>query len=149
MEKIYSFILTMNNDLLHISLLQGKQFNTYQSKIKKNISKPLRAHNGSRFNREGFATQNAQNAQNRQNTQNTQNAQNKSNKEPKKVTLEQEASVVSESDGYNLVLKKQYSIKKFEKNLRFLFSNNSSNFSLIRNIFFFSTVFRSCSNNLH
>ena len=107
MEKIYSFILTMNNDLLHISLLQGKQFNTYQSKIKKNISKPLRAHNGSRFNREGFATQNAQNAQNRQNTQNTQNAQNKSNKEPKKVTLEQEASVVSESDGYNLVLKKQ------------------------------------------
>lgn len=83
----------MNNDLLHISLSQGKQFNTYQSKLKKNLSKPLRSHNnGSRFNREGFTTQ-------RQTERNSSSS--------KLVTAEQEATVVPESEGYNLVLKKQ------------------------------------------
>ena len=33
----YLFILEMNNDLLNISLKQGKQFNSYQNKIKENI----------------------------------------------------------------------------------------------------------------
>jgi hypothetical protein len=42
----------MNDDLLKISLKQGKQFNIYQTKIKKNISKPVSTKK--RSTKEGF-----------------------------------------------------------------------------------------------
>jgi hypothetical protein len=45
----------MNDDLLKISLNQGKQFNTYQTKIKKNITKTDKTNKRS-FKKEGFVT---------------------------------------------------------------------------------------------
>jgi hypothetical protein len=47
----------MNNDLLNISLTQGKQFNAYQSKIKKNINTPNKGYNKKRYGKEGFTTE--------------------------------------------------------------------------------------------
>ena len=47
----YLFILKMNNDLLKISLTQGKQFNNYQKSIKKGVSKTT-----NKNLKEGFVT---------------------------------------------------------------------------------------------
>ena len=65
----------MSDDLLKISLNQGKQFNTYQTKIKKHITKTNKPVNKRSNKREGF------------------------------VTLEQEQMVRPSSDGYSPVLK--------------------------------------------
>ena len=45
----------MSDDLLKISLNQGKQFNTYQTKIKKHITKPNNPNKKSN-KKEGFVT---------------------------------------------------------------------------------------------
>jgi hypothetical protein len=71
----------MNDDLLKISLNQGKQFNTYQTKIKKNISKT--------------GTTNST----------TNKRPNKINKKEGFVSLEQEQMVRPSFDGYSPVLK--------------------------------------------
>jgi hypothetical protein len=65
----------MSDDLLKISLNQGKQFNTYQTKIKKHITKTNKPVNKRSNKREGF------------------------------VTLEQEQMVRPSFDGYSPVLK--------------------------------------------
>jgi hypothetical protein len=65
----------MNNDLLNISLKQGKQFNVYQTKIKHHITESTFKQNKNNIIKEGF------------------------------VSLEQEQIVRPSSDGYSPVLK--------------------------------------------
>ena len=61
----YLFILKMNHDLLNISLKQGKKFNTYQTKIKRDISNPNFTNKKSK--KEGFVSSNSKNSNSLQN----------------------------------------------------------------------------------